>query len=246
MGAGLKRKYALASLLLLASCGKPQGTTMQAAQHKWKSPTEFGPLMLGMTYDEALRALPEAQWNSSAQQDCDADLPIKGCFLTQYQSPFGFRIDGVLLEPQLSFNKHGLLTDIGLHYEHDGIKGEDCRMIYGRMVDYVRETYGPLAYETRNPEKGSQLRIERSPEGTNYPVSGDRSSFIAGPVRGSLDGVKLPISRPTTKWNDLPYPDVFGAFLGQVGNKCIVDVSLSQPESVERRDMTDGLSALNK
>lgn len=242
----MKAKHAIASLLLLASCGQQQGTTMQPAEHKWKSPTEFGPLKLGMTYDEALDAVPSAQWNPSALQDCGKDLAIKGCFLTQYKSPFGFRIDGALLDPQLSFNKHGSLTDIGLHYERDGIKGEDCRMIYGRMVDYVRETYGPLAYETPKPEKGYEARILKSPGGTDYPVKGGASSFIAGPVRGSLDGVKLPIAKPTMKWNNLPYADVFGAFLGQVGKKCIVDVTLLQPESVERRDMGDDLKGFSK
>lgn len=226
----MDRFMSIIGALALCACS-PQSAKPQERAEK---PVEgWGPFRLGMDYDAALAAMPEARWNPSALEDCQNDLALKGCILSQYQGIL-ITVDGIGFSPSLVFDKHGKLIEISLDYRHEGRVGRnDCLDVYGRSLDFVAKEYGPLAFPNAKAEPGWVTEQRRTGGGVIYSVGSKMGAqtFVTQPIRGEIGGVQFPTALPITKWNTRPYVSAI-AFLITVDGKniCQLSVTYSQPE----------------
>jgi len=222
------RSLACAMVMFCSACAPRAAAPTQEAEKRVEG---WGPFKLGMDYDAALAAMPEARWNPSALQRCQSDLALDGCLLSQYEGVL-VTIDGIGFSPMLRFDKHGQLDQISLVYEHEGHIGRSgCLDVYARALDYLAKSYGSLAFPTdAKRERGWTTERFRTSGGVAYAIGSKmgEQGFITKPIRGQLGGVSLPTSLPITRWNGKPYVSAFG-FL--IENNCHLSIDFSRPES---------------
>lgn len=227
-----------AGLLLLSACGPAQpGASTQSAptpSPSFKPIDGFGEIKLGISFEEAMAKADPDLFNPYGLKECFSDLPIRGCSLHGDEGKVFVMRESIPYGLDLSFNRLGKLTDIGIDYDREGaITGAQCRDIFGRTLDWVAAEYGPLvdqqatdgnvtgkspggivyAYLQPNKEGNfvGQIVRPRSHREENRPING-KNNFVS--LNRSLYVLMtyIVVSKP----------------------KCSIHVSIHEPSSVER------------
>jgi len=225
---------------ILAACGsgadaQGSGNTQNAAD----PPQEingYAGIEFGTSLNEALATLDVRLFNPAGLRDCLKDLPLKGCFLSGDSEAAPFQIkDGIPYRLTLSFNRLDKLTDVDLNYDREGdISRDQCLEMHERTLDWMVREYGDMraASSQEGPDEA-----RTSPAKNSYFVgTGKDGFFVTRPMRTAANVEPTVAEQPITKWDNRRYASLLTYFIVVDGKPmCGVNVSFSEPESVERR-----------
>jgi hypothetical protein len=188
--------------------------------------TGYGNLKLGASFEDVLASGGVSRFDDQSVSECTTDLPTKGCLLFGGDGLQDMH-EGVPYRMELSFNRLGVLTDIGLGYSPPGaISSAECQSIHERMLDWAARAFGGFGYE---PQRSSEERVRKTAGGVTYDLSKNGQNFIA---------TLLPPNDLIGARRHLSSMSHFLVIAGE-GN-CSVGVTLSEPVEVERPTLKVG------
>lgn len=225
---------------MLASCGS--GADAQSSDNTHNAggtPQEidgYAGIKFGASLNEALATFDVRLFNPAGLSDCLKDLPLKGCFLSGDREATPFQIkDGIPYRLTLSFNRLDKLTDIDLNYDREGdISRDQCLEMHERTLDWMVREYG--AMRAASSKEGSDEARTTPAKNPYFVGTGKDGFFVTRPMRTAANIEPVVADQPITKWDNRRYTSLLTHFLVVDGKPmCGVNVSFSEPESVERR-----------
>ncbi|HQS98606.1 MAG: hypothetical protein B7X90_14970 [Novosphingobium sp. 17-62-19] len=225
---------------ILTACGsgadaQGSGSTQNAADNQQEIEGYAG-IKFGTSLNEALASLEVRLFNPASLNECLKDLPLKGCFLSGDREAAPFQIkDGIPYRITLSFNRLDKLTDVDLNYDRDGdISRDQCLEMHERTLDWMVREYGTMraSFSQEGPDEA-----RTTPAKNSYYVGSEKDGFlVTRPMRTAAKAEPNVANQPITKWDNRRYASLLTHFIVVDGKPmCGVNVSFSEPESVERR-----------
>ncbi|MFC3712276.1 hypothetical protein ACFOMD_06825 [Sphingoaurantiacus capsulatus] len=196
----------------------------------------------GMSFDEAVTARSDVEWNAVSFVECRPEMATKGCYLvSDDRETYLPLIDGIAFSPNLTFNARGKLISVALDFDEEGeVTKSQCLDILERTIDRISSTYGPIDYWRERPgvdgeERGWKKVVAKTAAGNAYryglQVADD--DYVTTPMRTHRpDSVPLDSDRPITEWGSGPYVTVFSHLitLGRGNRSCSVNIDYRSGE----------------
>lgn len=120
-----------------AACLAEAGATpQQEKQAESREIKGWGSWNFGMSFEDALAAVPNVPWNSVSIKRCLDEIAIKGCLVSIYNDHGSIPLQsGIPFSPQLAFNKLGKIDSVVLDYERSGLSSTKCLDLFERTLD---------------------------------------------------------------------------------------------------------------